>query len=173
MTPKELRKVARRRLARRIAARVEDFPRQHAALESAMDEFGDEFDVQRFKRAFETVDDLEAYNRVQAVERAVSRVQGYVADMAMDGARLADLPSEPAGGEGFRAASAFDALRDAKVIDGRLCGRLGTAQSNRSQIEHEYPGLRAGKVHKTAILVRDASREFFALFCPWIEPHLD
>lgn len=172
MTPKELRKAARRRLARRISTRIEDFPRQHAALESAMGEFGDEFALQRFKPAFETTNDVQAYNRVQAVERATGRVQGYVADLAMDGVRLAGLPSDPAGGEGFRAAHAFEALRDAKVIDARLCRRLATAQKHRSQIEHEYPGLRAGSLHRAAILVRESSPEFFASFRAWIEPHL-
>lgn len=173
MTPGELRKVARRRLARRIDARIEDFPRQHRALESAMASFGENFDLQSFKRAFEATEDMEAYHRVQTIERGIGRVQGYVADMAMDGVRLADLPSDPAGGEGFRAAHAFEALRDAKVIDAGLCVRLVDAQRDRSQIEHEYPGLRAGNVHKAAILVRDSSREFYALFRPWIEPHLD
>jgi hypothetical protein len=173
MTRGELRKATRRRLARRIDARIEDFPRQHAALEAAMASFGEKFDLQPFKRAFETTDDVEAYNRVQAIERGVGRVQGYVADMAMDGVRLAGLSSDPAGGEGFRAAPAFEALRDAKVIDVRLCNRLVAAQKDRSQIEHEYPGLRAGNVHKAAILVRESSREFFSLFRPWIEPHLD
>lgn len=173
MTPGELRKVARRRLARRIDARMEDFPRQHRALKSAMASFGETFDLQSFKRAFETTEDMEAYNRVQTIERGVGRVQGYVADMAIDGVRLAGLPSDPAGGESFRAAHAFKALRDAKVIDAGLCARLVDAQRDRSQIEHEYPGLRAGNVHRAAILVRDSSRQLFALFRPWIEPHLD
>lgn len=173
MTEKELRKATRKRLVRRVVARVEDFPRQYAALESAMSAFGDEFDRASFKRAFETVDDMNAYNDVQSVERAAGRVQGYVADLAMDAVRLAELPSDPTGGEGFRAAHAFKALRDANVIDAGLCRRLVKAQGHRSQIEHEYPGLLAGKLHDAAILIRESSREFFARYRTWIEPHLD
>jgi hypothetical protein len=173
MTERDLRKAARKRLVRRIVARIEDFPRQHAALEFAMAAFGDEFDRASFKRAFETADDMEAYNDVQSVERAAGRVQGYVADMAMDGVRLAGLPSDPTGGDGFRAAHAFKALRDANVIDAALCRRLVQAQSHRSQIEHEYPGLLAGKLHDAAILIRETSREFFAGYRTWIEPFLD
>jgi hypothetical protein len=172
MTDERLRKAARKRLERRIVARIDDFPRQHAALESAMAAFGDEFDLARFKRAFETSEDIEAYNDVQAVERAIGRVQGYVAEMAMDGVRLVGLPSDPAGGEGFRATHAFEALRDAKLIDAGLCRRLARAQKGRSQIEHEYPGLRAGRVHDAAILIRETSLEFFTRFRAWIEPHL-
>lgn len=173
MTERELRKAARKRLVRRIVSRIEDFPRQHAAMESAMAAFGDEFDRTSFKRAFETKDDMSAYNDVQSVERAVGRVQGYVADMAMDAVRLVELPSDPAGGEGFRAAHAFKALRDAKVVDAGLCRRLVKAQSHRSQIEHEYPGLLAGKLHDAAVLIRETSREFFARYRAWIEPYLD
>ena len=53
--------------------------------------FGD-FDLQEFKRAFDTADDLEAYNRVQAVERALARVQNFVAELAQAGSKLAQLP---------------------------------------------------------------------------------
>ena len=173
MTGKALRKAARKRLVRRIVARIEDFPRQHAALESAMAAFGDEFDRVSFKRAFETADDMSAYNAVQSVERAAGRVQGYVGDMAMDAVRLAGLHSEPSGGEGFRAAHAFEALREANVVDARLCRRLVKAQGQRSQIEHEYPGLQAGKLHDAAILIRETSHEFFALYRAWIEQYLD
>jgi len=172
MTDERLRKAARKRLERRIVARIDDFPRQHAALESAMAAFGDEFDLARFKRAFETSEDIEAYNDVQAVERAIGRVQGYVAELAMDGVRLVGLPSTPSGGEGFRATHAFEAMRDAKLIDAALDRRLARAQKGRSQIEHEYPGLRAGRVHEAAIVIRETSLEFFARFRAWIEPHL-
>lgn len=173
MTEKELRKATRKRLVRRIVARVEDFPRQHAALESAMAAFGDDFDRAGFKRAFETTDDMSAYNDVQSVERAAGRVQGYVAEMAIDAVRLTGLPSDPTGGEGFRAAHAFKAFRDANVVDAGLCRQLVKAQNQRSQIEHEYPGMLAGKLHDAAILIRETSREFFARYLAWIEPHLD
>jgi hypothetical protein len=135
--------------------------------------FGVKFDRGQFKQAFETTDDMDAYNRVQAVERAVGRLQGFVGDMARDGVRLADLPSDPSGGEGFRAKNAFEALRRAKVIDGNLCRRLIKGQGARIEIEHEYVRLRAGKLHEAAINVRDTSQEFFNLYRPWIEPYLD
>jgi len=60
MTERELRKAESRRLMRRISAHIDDFPRQNAALESAMGAFGQDFDFAQFKRAFETADDIEA-----------------------------------------------------------------------------------------------------------------
>lgn len=173
MTARQLRPAERTRLIRRTIAHIDEFPRQHEALEYAMNSFGVDFDRGQFKEAFETTDDMAAYNRVQAVERAVGRLQGFVGDMARDGVRLADLPSDPMGGEGFRAKSAFETLRTAKVIDGNLCRRLVKGQDARIEIEHEYVRLRAGKLHEAAIRVRDASQEFFGLYRPWIEPYLD
>lgn len=173
MTARELRKAELKRLIRRIVAHIDEFPRQHEALTHVMETFGSEFDRGQFKEAFETTDDMGSYNRVQAVERAVGRLQGFVGDMARDGVRLADLPSDPSGGEGFRAKSAFEALRRAKVIDGNLCRRLVKGQDARIEIEHEYVRLRAGKLHAAAIRVRGASQEFFDLYRAWIEPYLD
>jgi hypothetical protein len=173
MTPRELRKAERKRLVRRIVVHIDEFPRQHNALVYGMETFGADFERGQFKHAFETNEDMEAYSRVQAIERAVGRLQGFVGDMARDGVRLADLPRDPPGGEGFRAKNAFEALRRAKVIDGNLCRRLVKGQDARVEIEHEYVRLRAGKLHEAAISVRDASQEFFALFRAWIEPYLD
>ena len=42
--------------------------------------FGEDFDLQAFKEAFDSQEDMEAYNRAQALERAVGRVQNYVAE---------------------------------------------------------------------------------------------
>ena len=173
MTEKDVRKAEHKRLVREIVARIDDFPRQYAALEFAMGEFGGDFDLAPFKEAFDTVDDMEAYNRVQAVERAVGRVQGFVGDLAQVGVRLAGLPSEPEGGAGFRARQAFEALREAQVIDGELCRRLVRAQKARSTIEHEYVRLPAGKVHDATVLIHRSAREFFGLYRAWIEPYLD
>jgi uncharacterized protein YutE (UPF0331/DUF86 family) len=83
------------------------------------------------------------------------------------------VPREPAGGEGFRAKNAFAALRDAEVIDGHLCRRLDKAQDLRSEIEHEYLGLPAGRVHEAALLVLEYSAEFLDRYRAWIEPYLD
>src|SRR2546423_9039733 len=92
MTDAEPRRVDRKRWKREIVRHLEDFPRQYAALETAMAVFGEDFDVQDFKEAFNTTEDMEAYNRVQALERAIGRVQNFVAELAEAGVKLAALP---------------------------------------------------------------------------------
>jgi hypothetical protein len=53
MTERELRKAERKRLVRRIVAHIDEFPRQHEALEYSMEGFGAGFDLRQFKEAFE------------------------------------------------------------------------------------------------------------------------
>ncbi len=166
------RKVDRKRWQRDIARHLEDFPRQYAALENAMAAFGDDFDLQRFKEAFNTTEDMDAYNRVQAVERAVGRVQNFVADLADTGASLAQLPRRPIRDDGSRAQQAFEALRDAKVINRELSRRLTRAQNARSTIEHSYVQTPAGDVHGAAVLVHESARAFIGPYREWIEPFL-
>jgi uncharacterized protein YutE (UPF0331/DUF86 family) len=172
MAAREPRKAERKRWQRDIVRHLEDFPRQYAALETAMAAFGEDFDLRRFKEAFNTREDLEAYNRVQAVERAVGRVQNFAAVLADAGAKLAQLPRPPVEDDGSLAQQAFEALRDAGVIDGGLCRRLTRAQKARSMIEHSYVQTPAGDVHRAAQLVHETARDFIGPYRAWIAPHL-
>jgi uncharacterized protein YutE (UPF0331/DUF86 family) len=172
MTSREPRKADRARWRDSILDRLQDFPRQYAAFETAMAAFGDDFDLRAFKPAFETSEDLEAYNRVQAVERAALRVQNYVGELAENGAKLAELPAPSAGDDGSDIERAFRALRDAGVVDGNLCRRLVRAQSARRRIEHSYVGVKAGDVHRAAQLIHEAARDFIRSYRTWIEPYL-
>src|SRR5437764_14106105 len=113
MPDRQSRTVDRKRWRLNIVRHLEDFPRQYAALENAMAAFGEDFDLPQFKAAYNTAEDMDAYNRVQAVERAVARVQNYVGELADAGAKLAGLPRTPMEGGGSQAQQAFEALRDA------------------------------------------------------------
>jgi len=166
------RKADKKRWRDQIVRHLEDFPRQYAALETAMAAFGDDFDLVRFKRAFNTREDMEAYNRVQAVERALARVQNFVAELADAGVNLAEVPRPHIAENGSRAQQAFEALRGVKIIDGGLCRRLIRAQKARTMIEHSYVGAPAGDVHRAAELVHDTARDFIGPYRAWIADYL-
>jgi hypothetical protein len=170
MAEREARNVDERRWRLTIVRLLEDLPRQYAALENAMAAFGEDFDLPQFKAAYITTEDMDAYNRVQAVERGVGRVQNYVADLADAGAKLAGLPRPPMESGGAQAQQAFEALRDAGVIGRGLWRRLVRAQAARTRIEHSYVHTPAGDVHRAATLVRDAARGFVGSYRTWIEP---
>jgi uncharacterized protein YutE (UPF0331/DUF86 family) len=165
------RKADSARWQREIVEHLADFPRQYAALESAMAAFGEDFELGELKQAYETETDMEAYNRAQAVERALARVQNYVADLSITGVKLAQLAPAKAGSEG-PAQRAFSTLAGAGVIDGALCRRLNRAQRARTMIERSYIQVPAGNVHGGAELVREAARDFIGPYRTWIEQHL-
>jgi hypothetical protein len=172
MADREARKVDERRWRLIVVRHLEDLPRQYAALENAMAAFGEDFDLPQFKAAYDTTGDMDAYNRVQAVERAVERVQNYVGELADAGAKLAGLARPAIESGGSPAQQAFEALRDAGVIGGGLCRKLVQAQTARTRIEHCYVQTPAGDVHRAATLVRDAARDFVGSYRTWIEPYL-
>ncbi len=171
MPDPDVRPVDTKRWRLAVVRHLEDLPRQYAALEHAMATFSADFDLQRFKDAYNTAEDMDAYNRVQAVERALGRVQNYVAELADAGVKLAGVP-RPKDSHGSPAQQAFEAMRDAKVINSSLCRRLVQAQNARTRIEHSYVQTPAGDVHRAAILVRDAARDFVGSYRAWIEPFL-
>lgn len=172
MAPHRPSKTDRARWRDSIVEHLGDFPRQYRALETAMAPFGDDFDLPEFKSAFDTTDDFEAYNRAQALERAVTRVQNYVGELAENGAKLAGLPP-PAGDAGGSAVErAFQALRETGVIDGNLCRRLIRAQDARRSIEHSKVKVNAGDVHRATNLVYEAAADFIRKYRDWIEPFI-
>ena len=134
--------------------------------------FGDDFDLQLFKQAYDTEDDLDAYNQAQALERAFGRVQNHVADLAEAGARLARLPLEPVAENAPRAQRAFEALHKGGVIDKGLCRRLILAQNARSRVEHSYVEVPAGDVHRAAALVHETAGTFIGPYAHWIAEYL-
>ncbi|MGC1851687.1 MAG: hypothetical protein WA687_04525 [Solirubrobacterales bacterium] len=165
------RKADVQRWRREIIDLMLDFPRQYAALEAAMAAFGADFDLARFKQAYETETDMDAYNRVQAVERALGRVQNYVADLAIAGVKLAGLDPSDADHDAL-AQRAFATLRDGKVIGSELCRRLVRAQKARTMTEHSYIKVSAGNAHRAAELVREGARDFIAPYRTWIADYL-
>jgi uncharacterized protein YutE (UPF0331/DUF86 family) len=163
-------KAQRERWRNEVVEHLEDFPRQYAALENAMAGFGAGFDLQTFKAAFESTTDMDSYNRAQAIERGLGRVQNYVAQLAITGAKLAGL--QPPKTEESEAAKAFEALREAGVLNGALCRKLRRAQKARTMIEHSYVKVPAANVHQAAELIASGAREFIRPYRDWVEAYL-
>jgi uncharacterized protein YutE (UPF0331/DUF86 family) len=159
-----------RRLHSDIVERLDALPDEILALESAMEEFGESFDLKAFKQAFERKSGIKAYNRVQAVERAFSRVQNYVVELAERGAQLAELELPKT--HEANSARAFDALTEAGVISGALCRNLKRTQKARSDVEHDYPGMKAGRLHAAVELGLPAAREFAGRYRDWVGQYL-
>jgi hypothetical protein len=161
---------SREQLRGEVIAHLEGFPRQLLALETAMENFGEDFELSRFKPAFDGDAGSEAYNQVQAVERGFARIQNYIAQLAQNGARLADLELPKM--YQSEAVRAFEALKEAGAIDASLCRRLKRTQKARAEVEHEYLQVKAGRLHEAVALLAESAREFIGPFTAWIEPYL-
>jgi uncharacterized protein YutE (UPF0331/DUF86 family) len=160
----------RNRWRNEVVEHLEDFPRQYAALQNAMAEFGADFSLHQFKAAFDSTSDMDSYNRAQAVERALGRVQNYVSQLSITGVKLAELQL-PKASEG-EAARSFAALNRAGVIGGALCRKLRRAQKARAAIEHSYVKVPAGKVHQAAEMIAAGALEFIGPYRAWVEDYL-
>jgi hypothetical protein len=77
-------------LKARIRDRVSDVRRHLVALRTAMAEFGEDFDLDAFQRAYDSDDPVEL-NRVKAIERGVDQLCNYIAELAAFGLELADV----------------------------------------------------------------------------------
>lgn len=158
------------RLRSEILARLEEFDYQLLLLEEAMRKFGENFGLRLFKEAFEKRSGVDGSLQVQAVERSFSHVQNFMSQLAEDGGTLAQLP--PPKIRGGPAARAFEALKEAEVIDASLCNRLKRCQKARSEIEHDYIRVTAGRVHEAAKLAAGSAPEFLERYRRWIEPYM-
>lgn len=164
------RPTAARRWKTSIIEHLEDFPRQLLAMEVALGQFGEDFDLAPFKLAYETTTDFDSYNRVQAAERAAGRVQSYVETLAIAGCNLAGL--EHTKGHASEAVRAFDTLREAGVISSTLCRHLSRAHGARNALEHGYVNLPAGNAHRGIELIHSSSLMFIAVYPDWVRPLL-
>jgi uncharacterized protein YutE (UPF0331/DUF86 family) len=159
-----------RRWKKEVVDGLASLPREHEALEYAMAGFGASFDLAELKKALAPRSDIALYNRVQALERAVTRVQNILADLAIAGVKLGGLPL-PATNAG-PADRSFEALKEGGVIGAALSRRLRNAQRVRNLIEHDYDKVSAGQLHKVAEEVRGVSIEFVRPFRDWVGPKL-
>jgi uncharacterized protein YutE (UPF0331/DUF86 family) len=164
------RAVDRRRWKKEVVDGLASLPREHEALEYAMAEFGAGFELAQLKKALAPRADIALYNRVQALERAVTRLQNILADLAIAGAKLGglSLPATKAG----PADRSFEALSGEGVTSAALARRLRNAQRMRNLIEHDYEKVTAGQLHKVAEDVRVLTSEFVRPFRDWVEPQL-
>jgi hypothetical protein len=108
-------------LKAKVRDRVSDVRRHLIALRAAMAEFGEDFDVDAFRAAFDT-DEPARLNQVKAVERGVDQLYNYIAELTAFGLELAEIR---------RRGDELDARRDLAALP-----RLGVVGA-----EHAAPAV--------------------------------
>jgi uncharacterized protein YutE (UPF0331/DUF86 family) len=148
----------------RIRDRVSDVRRHLVALRTAMAEFGADFDLDAFQRAYDSDDPLEL-NRVKAVERGVDQLYNYVAELAAFGLELAEVRARR---QETNARADIDALQRIGVIGRERARRLQRLRELRRLLVHEYATATAEQVHEAARIIANEFIPFYDAYRAWI-----
>lgn len=143
----------------RIRDRVSDVRRHLIALRTAMAEFGADFDLDAFQRAYDSDDPLEL-NRVKAVERGVDQLYNFIAELAAFGLELAEVRARR---QETNARADIDALQRIGVIGRERARRLQRLRELRRLLVHEYATATAEQVHEAARII---ANEFIPFTMP-------
>ncbi len=136
-----------------IKKRLLDARRHLAALESAVAEFGPDFDTATFETAWQSDEPSElhrAYVIQAGYENVINAVIGAGKELC-ELRRWVPENVEPSSIDVLRI------LRENGVIDGQVRRKLQQAQELRSRVQHDYANVGAGHVREAVILVLDAA----------------
>jgi uncharacterized protein YutE (UPF0331/DUF86 family) len=153
-----------RALKAKIRDRISDVHRHLIALRVAMAEFGEDFDLESFQRAYDS-DDPVQLNRVKAVERGVDQLYNYVAELTAFGLELAEVRARR---QETNARADIDALRRIGVIGTERARRLQRLRELRRQLVHEYATATAEQVHEAARIIIRELAPFYDAYREWI-----
>jgi uncharacterized protein YutE (UPF0331/DUF86 family) len=148
----------------RIRDRVSDVRRHLVALRTAMAEFGADFDLDAFQRAYDSDDPVEL-NRVKAVERGVDQLYNYIAELAAFGLELAEVRARR---QETNARADIDALQRIGVIGRERARRLQRLRGLRRLLVHEYATATAELVHDAARIIAGEFIPFYDAYRAWI-----
>jgi uncharacterized protein YutE (UPF0331/DUF86 family) len=154
-----------RALKTKILERLNDVNRHLVALRAAMGEFGEDFDLDAFRKAYASEDPVEL-NRVKAVERGVDLLYNYIAELSAFGLELATLRGRQ---DDTNARTDLDALRDARVLSRELTRRLQRLRGLRRMLVHEYATASAEQIHDSALLLTANFIPFCDAYKRWIK----
>ena len=135
-----------RALKAKIRDRVGDVRRHLVALRVAMAEFGEDFDLDAFRAAYDTEEPV-SLNRVKAVERGVDQLYNYIAELTSFGLELAEVRRR---GDELNARRDLAALRRIGVLGPERARRLERLRELRRLLVHEYATASAEQVHESA-----------------------
>lgn len=153
-----------RALKTKIRDRVSDVRRHLIALRTAMADFGEDFDLDTFRAAYDS-DDPVTLNHVKAVERGVDQLYNYVAELTAFGLELAAIRSR---GEALNARRDLQSLARIGVLGPERARRLERLRELRRLLVHEYATASAEQVHEAARLVADEFIPFYDAYRAWV-----
>jgi hypothetical protein len=128
----------------RVDARLERLSAQRKALRRAMDQFGDDFEVKTWTKAFNS-HDPDDINRVFAVTGGYLALVNNTAEAIRAGTKLADLKSTPSmpGVPGI-----IDAIRTDGGFTSAQATTFTALYRTRNHLQHSSPDIQADEVYR-------------------------
>lgn len=148
----------------KIRDRVSDVRRHLVALRTAMAEFGEDFELEQFRQAYDS-DDPVLLNRVKAIERGVDQLYDYVAELSAFGLELAEIRNRH---QETNARADIDALERIGVIGRQRARRMQRLRELRRLLIHEYATATAEQVHEADRIVASEFVAFYDAYRDWI-----
>ena len=158
-----------RALKAKVRDRVADVRRHLIALRTAMAEFGEDFDLDAFRAAYDS-DDPVALNQVKAVERGVDQLYNYIAELTAFGLELAEVRTRD---DDLNARRDLQSLVRIGVLRPGQGRRLERLRELRRLLVHEYAAATAEQVHEAARLVAAEFVPFYDAYRAWIARGFD
>lgn len=149
---------------RRIDAILADLPKHRDALDAAMAEFGQDFDLEALQAAAASEDPVDR-NKVAVVERDFEVLQNYLLELAERGLSEARRTGREAGTTG---ADPFERMAEIGMIPETAARRLIDLQGTRNVIQHGYP-VAVPALHESVNALRTELGPFVERFSAWLD----
>jgi len=151
-------------LKAKVRDRVSDVRRHLVALRAAMGEFGEDFDLDAFKVAYDS-EEPARLNQAKAVERGTDQLYSYIAELTAFGLKLGGVGGRD---DELNARRDLAALSRLGVVGPERARRLERLRELRRLLVHEYATASAEQVHEAARIVADEFAPFYEAYRRWI-----
>ncbi|HTW43530.1 MAG TPA: hypothetical protein VMD79_14585 [Solirubrobacteraceae bacterium] len=151
----------------RLNAKLERLATQRTALRRAMEQFGKNFDVNKWARGFDSPDP-DDINRVFAVTGGYLALVNNTAEAIRAGAKLVGLEPTPgmAGISGL-----LDAIRADGGLTNRQAETFAELYRTRNRLQHSSPDIEADEVHRQVRLLLRHLPRFVESYLAWLQKH--
>jgi hypothetical protein len=151
----------------RVGAKLERLASQRTALRRAMGQFGEDFDLLEWTRAFDSPDP-DDINRVFTVTGGYLALVNNTAEAIRAGAKPTDLKPTP-GMTGI--AGLVDAIRADGGFTSAQAETFTELYRTRNRLQHSSPDMQADELHAQVRLLLGHLPRFVKSYLAWLQTH--
>jgi hypothetical protein len=151
----------------RVGAKLERLASQRTALRKAMGQFGEDFDLLEWTRAFDSPDP-DDINRVFTVTGGYLALVNNTAEAIRAGAKLTDLKPTP-GMTGV--AGLVDAIRTDGGFTSAQAETFTELYRTRNRLQHSSPDMQADELHAQVRLLLGHLPRFVKSYLAWLQTY--